>query len=313
MSPPLSGEVEARPLTDAPNPSAWKHQLEKWLPQIAISPALTLCIIFFYGLAVWVGMISFTDSAGMPSYNWVGFDKYVALWNDDYWWEAVKHLLVFAPLAVGLPLLLGAILAIFLDQKIRFEGGFRTIYLYPLALSSVVTGTIWRWMLAPDTGIEAWLHSIGMQNASFAWLVESDKVLFALAIVAIWQSTGFVMAMFVAGLRGIDDSIFKAAMLDGASLPRVYWRIILPILRPTLFSALLLLLPAALKSAELVIVMTQGGPGQSSTLPAYYMYDRFFTRAQMGLGSASGMIIMMMCISIAVPYVMMELKRSRHE
>jgi glucose/mannose transport system permease protein len=214
---------------------------------------------------------------------------------------------------VGVPMVLGCLLAIFLDQKVRFEGGLRTIYLYPLALSWIVSGTIWRWLLSPDTGIEAWLIGIGFKNAVFDWIVQPNRAIFALAVVAVWHGTGFVMAMFIAGLRSVDESVFKAAMIDGASLPRIYWRIVLPTLRPTVFSAALILLPAALRTFDLVVVLTQGGPGQASVLPAYYMFDRFFRREQMGLGAASGSILLMMCIAIAVPYILNELKQQRHE
>ena len=287
--------------------------LERWLPRLVISPAFAISVLFFYCLTAWVVMVSFTGSEGLLKFDWVGFNQYLRLWNDDIWWRSLWNLLRYAPIVVGVPMVLGCLLAILLDQKVRFEGGFRTIYLYPLALSWVVAGTIWRWLLSPDTGIEVWLHSLGFKDALFDWIVLPNRSLFALSLVAVWHATGFVMAMFIAGLRGVDDSVFKAAMIDGASLPRIYWSVILPTLRPTVFSAALILLPAALKTFDLVVVLTQGGPGQSSVLPAFYMFDRFFRRDQMGLGAASGSIILMMCIGIAVPYILGELKRQRHD
>jgi len=297
-----------------------KHQIERpiswlgnYLPQLAISPALLLSLIFFYVLAAWVGVLSLTHSTTFAEYSWAGLDQYRQLWNDEFWWLALGNLLKFAPLCVGVPLLLGCFLAILMDQKIRGEDALRTIYMYPIALSFVVAGTVWRWLLAPDTGIEAWLHRAGFDNVQFDWIVSSDKAIYALAIVAIWHSTGFVMALFIAGLRSIDDAVFKAAMIDGASLPRIYWSIVLPALRPTVFSAVLILLPATLKTFDLVMVLTNGGPGRSSILPAYYMFDMFFVRDQMGQGAASGMIILMMCVTVAVPYIMVELRRQRRE
>jgi len=289
------------------------HRLERWLPRLVISPALAVSVFFFYGLTAWVAVVSFTDSEGFLRFDWVGLQQYRHLWGDENWWRALWNFARYAPVVIGVPMLLGCLLAIFLDQKIRFEGGFRTIYLYPLALSWVVAGTIWRWLLSPDTGIEIWLHGLGFSNAIFDWIVRPDRAIFALALVAVWHSTGFVMAMFIAGLRGVDDSVFKAARIDGASLPRIYWRIVLPSLRPTVFSAALILLPASLKTFDLVVVLTQGGPGQSSVLPAFYMFDRFFRRDQMGLGAASGAMILMMCIVIAVPYIVGELRRARHD
>jgi glucose/mannose transport system permease protein len=281
------------------------------LPQIVVSPALLLSIVFFYALAIWVGIISFTDSGALPIANFAGLRQYNILWADDFWWLALKNLAKFAPLYVGIPLVLGCCLAILLDQKIRFGGVFRILYLYPAALSFAVAGTVWRWLLTPDSGIQLWLRRANLYNATFDWLVSPDKVILALAIVAIWQSTGFVMALFITGLRSIDDALFKSALLDGASLPQIYWHIVLPALRPTIFSAMLLLIPAAAKTFDLVFILTQGGPGRSSVLPAYYMFDMFFRRDQMGQGAASGMILLMMCAVIAIPYINIELKRYR--
>ena len=290
-----------------------RAKLDDWLPQLAISPALAVSVLFFYGLTAWVAAVSLTDSGGLLSWNFVGLSQYARLLSDDSWWRAVGNLLRYLPIVVGVPLVLGAGLAILLDQRVRFEGGIRTVVLYPLALSWIVSGTIWRWLLSPDTGIEAWLHGAGLPTAEFDWIVQPKRSIYALAVVAVWHGTGFVMAMFIAGLRSIDESVFKAAMIDGASLPRIYWRIVLPALRPTIFSALLILLPAALRTFDLVVVLTNGGPGQSSVLPAYYMFDRFFRRDQMGLGAASGTILLMTCAAIAVPYILGELKKQRHD
>jgi len=285
--------------------------LERWLPPLLISPAFLVSVFFFYLLTGWVGMVSFTDSQDVFRMNWVGWAQYQKLWNDDVWLKAMWNLVKFAPIVLVVPMILGCLLAIFLDQKIRFEGGFRTLYLYPLALSWIVAGTIWRWLLSPETGIEVWLHSIGFKDALFDWIVLPNRSIFAVAAVGVWHSTGFVMAMFIAGLRGVDDSVFKAAMIDGASRPRIYWSVVLPTLRPTVFSAALILLPAAFKTFDLVVVLTNGGPGHSSVLPTFYMFDRFFVREQMGLGAAGGSIILMMCIAVAVPYIVNELTRQK--
>lgn len=300
-------------LQASPRSSGFAASLERWLPQLAISPALAISLVFFYGLTAWVGLVSFTDSAGMISWNWVGLEQYQRLFADDNWWRSLWNLVRYLPLVVGVPLVLGCFLAMLLDQKVRFENGIRTTVLYPLALSWIVAGTIWRWLLSPDTGIEKWLHGMGFENAVFDWIVQPRSSIFALAVVAIWHSTGFVMSMFIAGLRSIDDSVFKAAMIDGASLPRVYWRVVLPALRPTIFSAALILLPAALRTFDLVVVLTQGGPGQSSVLPAFYVFDRFFRRDQMGLGAASAVVLLFTCAMVAVPYILGELKKHRGE
>lgn len=287
--------------------------LDKWLPQLAVSPALVVSLVFFYGLTIWVGAVSFTDSEGVVTWNWVGWEQYIRLFADDSWWRSLWNLARYLPLVVGLPLILGCLLAMLLDQKVRFENGIRTAVLYPLALSWIVAGTIWRWLLTPDTGIEKWLIGVGFEGAVFDWIVQPRMSIYALVIVAVWASTGFVMSMFIAGLRSIDDSVIKAAMIDGASKPRIYLRVLLPTLRPTIFSAALILLPAALRTFDLVVVLTQGGPGQSSVLPAFYVFDRFFRRDQMGLGAASAMVLLMTCAMVAVPYILGELKKHRHD
>jgi glucose/mannose transport system permease protein len=289
------------------------QRLERWLPALVLSPAFALSVLFFYGLSVWIGALSLTDSGGHVSWSWVGLAQYQRLLEDPAWWQALANMARFLPLALFLPLLFGAILAILLDQQIRGEGTLRTLFLYPMALSWIVAGTLWRWMLAPDVGIEAFLKRHGFADASFDWLVNPDYAIYTVVLVAVWHATGFVMAMFIAGLRSIDDSIIKAARIDGAGMVRVYWSIILPALRPTVFSALIILLPAVIKTYDLVVVLTQGGPGQSSVLPAFFMFDRFFTREQMGLGAASGTIILMTCLSIALPYIVIELRRQRDE
>lgn len=294
-------------------PATSSGRLEHWLPALVLSPAFALSALFFYGLSLWIGALSMTGSTAHVRWDWVGLAQYVRLFQDPAWWEAMGNMARFLPLALLLPLALGAVLAIFLDQQIRGEGLLRTLYLYPMALSWIVAGTLWRWILAPDVGIEAFLKRHGFAGASFDWLVNPDYAIYTIVLVAVWHSTGFVMAMFIAGLRSIDDSIIKAARIDGASMVRVYWSIILPALRPTVLSAVIILLPAVIKTYDLVVVLTQGGPGQSSVLPAYYMFDRFFTREQMGLGAASGTIILMTCLSIALPYIVFELRRQRHE
>jgi len=199
-----------------------------------------------------------------------------------------------------------------LDQRIRLEGALRTIYLYPLALSFVVTGTAWKWILNPGLGIERLVREMGFAEFTFDWLVNSEMSIYCVVIAGVWQSTGFVMALFLAGLRGIDDAIIKAAQVDGASLPRIYWKIIIPSLRPVFFSAVIILTHIAIKSFDLVVVLTRGGPGYASDLPATFMYAFAFTRGRLGLGAASAMMMFFMVMAIIVPYLYSELRRKRH-
>jgi glucose/mannose transport system permease protein len=206
-------------------------------------------------------VLSVTASRMLPNYEtFVGLEQYAKLWEMDRWWLALKNLGVFSVLYVGGSMLIGMALAIVLDQKVRAEGLLRTIYLYPMALSFIVTGTAWKWMLNPSLGLEKLMHDLGWQSFTFDWLVQGDTAIYCVVIAGIWQSAGFAMALFLAGLRGIDDSIIKAAQMDGASLPRIYWRVILPILRPVVFSTVMVLSHLSIKSFDLVMALTGGGP-----------------------------------------------------
>jgi glucose/mannose transport system permease protein len=283
--------------------------LESALPKLVIAPAFVLGFAFIYGLMMWNGVLSLTASRMLPNYElFVGLDQYVRLWESERWWTAMKNLGIFSVLYVGGSMAIGMVLAIVLDQKVRAEGFLRTIYLYPMALSFIVTGTAWKWILNPSLGLEKLMHDLGWASFSFDWLVQSDTAIYCVVIAGIWQSAGFAMALFLAGLRGIDDSIIKAAQIDGASLPRIYWRIILPILRPVVFSTILVLSHLSIKSFDLVMALTAGGPGYATDLPATFMYVMSFTRGQIGLGAASATMMLATVAAIVVPYLYSELR-----
>lgn len=238
--------------------------------------------------------------------------QYKKLFNSDRWLVALKNLLIFASLFIGLCIALGLLLAIFLDQRIRSEGALRTIYLYPMALSFIVTGAVWKWILNPNLGVERLVRDMGFAGFTFDWLVNSKMAIYTVVIAAVWQSTGFVLALFLAGLRGIDDAIMKAAQVDGASLPRIYRRIIIPSLRPVFLSAVIILSHIAIKSFDLVMVLTRGGPGYSSDLPATFMYAFAFNRGRLGFGASSAMMMFFVVMAIIIPYLYSELRKTRY-
>ncbi len=287
---------------------------EAVLPKLVVAPAFVLGFAFIYGLMLWNGVLSVTGSRMLPNYDeFVGLAQYQRLFEMDRWWVALRNLGIFSVLYVAGALALGLLLAIFLDQKIRFEGALRTVYLYPMALSFIVTGTAWKWILNPSLGLEKLMHDLGWQSFHFDWLVQSETAIYCVVIAGIWQSAGFAMALFLAGLRGIDDSIIKAAQIDGASLPRIYWRIILPILRPVVFSTVLVLSHLSIKSFDLVMALTAGGPGFASDVPATFMFVMSFTRGQIGLGAASASMMLATVAAIVVPYLYSELRSKPHD
>jgi len=291
-----------------------KNNFESWLPKLVVAPAFVLGFAFIYGFMVWNGVLSVTASRMLPNYDeFVGLAQYQQLFEMDRWWVALRNLGIFSVLYVGGSMLLGMVLAIFLDQKVRGEGALRTIYLYPMALSFIVTGTAWKWILNPSLGLEKLMHDLGWASFHFDWLVQSETAIYCVVIAGIWQSAGFAMALFLAGLRGIDDSIIKAAQMDGASLPRIYWRIILPVLRPVVFSTILVLAHLSIKSFDLVMALTAGGPGYSTDVPATFMFVMSFTRGQIGLGAASATMMLATVAAIVVPYLYSELRAKPHD
>jgi glucose/mannose transport system permease protein len=282
-----------------------------WLPKLVLAPSFVVAFFFIYGLIAWNGYLSVSESRLLPNYDFAGLDAYKDLFDSDRFQVAATNLVIFASLFIGGALLVGILLAVLLNQKIRAEGALRTIYLYPMALSFIVTGTAWKWILNPGLGIEHTVHQWGFENFTFDWLVNPDRAIYCVVIAGIWQSAGFVMALFLAGLRGIDESIIKAAQVDGASMPRIYLRILLPSLRPVFFSTLMVLAHIAIKSFDLVMALTAGGPGYATDLPATFMYSMAFTRGQINLGAASATLMLAAVAAIVVPYLYSELRTRR--
>lgn len=291
--------------------SDFKTRLQTWLPKLVLSPSLAMVLIFVYGFILFTVYLSFTDSRILPSYGWVGWENYNKLWRLSHWEISLKNLGIYASLYIAICTAIGLTLAIFLDQKIRGEGILRPIYLYPMALSFIVTGTAWKWFLDPGIGLEHTMHLWGWESFEFGWIKDRNLAIYTLVLAAVWQSSGFVMAMFLAGLRGIDSEIMKAAQIDGASNWNLYRRIVIPLLRPAFLSAFVILAHLAIKSYDLVIALTGGGPGRATELPATFMYSYTFTRNQMGIGASSAVIMLMTIAAIMVPYLYAELRERK--
>jgi len=285
------------------------YWLQKNLPKIVISPSFAVILWFVYGFILWTFYVSFTKSKMLPRYDFWGIDQHFRLWSNPRWFTAVENLLIFTVLFVVICILIGILLSILLDQKIRAEGFLRTIYLYPMALSFIVTGTAWKWMLNPTMGIEKLVTDWGFTDFTFDWLVSREMSIYTIVIAAVWQSSGFVMALFLAGLRSIDDEIIKAAKIDGASLYSIYITIILPMMRPVFMSSIVILLHISIKSYDLVIALTAGGPGTSSDMPAVFMTQMAFHRSEIGLASASAVMMFLTVLAVVVPYLYSELRR----
>ncbi|WP_120496707.1 carbohydrate ABC transporter permease [Kiloniella sp. EL199] len=287
-------------------------RVQNILPKIVLSPSLFLILIFVYGFILFSAALSFTDSRILPSYDFVGFSNYIKLFGLRHWSIALTNLFIFGALYIVICTCIGLSLAIFLDQKIRGEGFLRPIYLYPMALSFIVTGTAWKWFLDPGIGLEHTMHQLGWESFEFNWIKDRNMAIYTVVIAAVWQTSGFVMSMFLAGLRGIDNQLLKAAQIDGASNFNLYRRIIIPQLRPAFLSAFVILSHLAIKSYDLIVALTNGGPGRATEVPSTFMYSYTFARNQMGIGASSAVIMLLTIASVIVPYLYAELKENKN-
>jgi glucose/mannose transport system permease protein len=299
---------------DRPSP-ALRARIQGLVPKLVLAPSFLLVLIFVYGFNLWTVFLSFTNSRAFASTKLIGLANYEKLWNWTFetdppssWYTAIVNIGIFGGLYIVFCLVLGLTLAILLDQRIRGEGILRPIYLYPLALSFIVTGTAWKLFLDPGIGLEKAVHDWGWTSFKFDWVVNPRMMIYCVAIAGIWQSSGFVMAMFLAGLRGVDGEILKAAQIDGASTYATYRRIVIPIMRPVFLSAIIVLAHMAIKSYDLVLSVTGKNPGGAAELPSTFMYSYTFTRNQMGVGSTSAVIMLMTIAAIMIPYLYSELR-----
>lgn len=293
--------------------SSLRRALQGGLSALVLAPTAAATLIFVYGFIGWTGWMSLTGSRMMPLYELVGFDAYVRLWQMERWHVAIVNLLVFGGLFIALNLAIGLLLAVLLDQRIRFEGALRAVILFPMALSYIVTGTAWKWMLNPGLGLERAMQLLGWSDFRFGWIVDPDKAIYTIVIAGVWQTSGLVMAILLAALRGVEQDIVKAAYMDGASLAQIYWGIVIPSIRPAFFSAVVVLAHLAVKSFDLVIAMTNGGPGYATDLPSIFMYAMTFQRNNIAVGSATAIMMLCTVMAIIVPYLYSELRPgSRH-
>jgi glucose/mannose transport system permease protein len=278
-----------------------RRQRYPWTAYVALIP-MALTVVFVYlGTMVWSAKISMSDSRTFPSNDFVGFAQYERLFNNDRWIVSLQNIVIYGVLFIIICLVLGFLLAVFIDQKITGEGVLRTIFLYPYAMSFVATGLVWQWMLNPTLGLQSVIRKLGITGFQFDWIVSQDKVMYTIVMAAVWQASGLVMALLLAGLRGIDEEIWKAARIDGIPRWRVYVSIVMPMLGASFATAFVLLFVAVVKLYDAVVAMTQGGPGTASEVPAKFIMDYLFGRANLGLASAASMVMLLTVIALVVP------------
>jgi glucose/mannose transport system permease protein len=279
--------------------------------KVASIPMILTALVVFIGGTVWTIVYSFTSSKLLPRLNYVGLEQYERLWVTPRWLVAIKNLAIYGALSLTFSLVVGFVLAALMDQKIRFENTFRTIFLYPFALSFIVTGLVWQWILNPSFGIQHVVRSLGWTSFSFDPLYNSDIVIYGILIAALWQGTGLVMCLMLAGLRGIDEDIWKAARLDGIPMWKTYVFIVIPMMRPVFITTLVIIASGIVRVYDLVVAQTSGGPGISSEVPAKYVYDYMFLAQNLGQGFAASTMMLLSVIIVIVPWAYLTFGRKR--
>ena len=270
--------------------------------KIASIPMILTAVVIFVGCTLWTVAFSFTGSRLLPRWRWVGLDQYERLWETDRWMISINNLILYGVLMMLFSLALGFLLAALLDQKIRGENVFRTIFLYPYALSFVVTGLTWQWLLNPDFGIQKLVRDLGWSTFEFAPLTNNDWAIYGVLLAGLWQGSGLVMVLMLAGLRGIDQDVWKAARVDGISTWKTYIFIVLPMMRPIFVTAVVLVATGIIKIFDLIVAQTDGGPGLSTEVPAKYVYDMMFSSQNLGQGFAASTTMLLVVLVIIIPW-----------
>ena len=279
---------------------------KNWMAKMASLPMILTALVVFVGGTTWTVTYSFTGSRMLPRTNWVGLDQYERLWSSDRWMISITNLGLYGICSLILTLFIGFTLAACLDRKIRFEGVFRSIFLYPFALSFVVTGLAWQWILNPDFGMQSVVRDWGWTAFNFDPLNNPDIVMFGLLIAGIWQGSGLIMCIMLAGLRGIDEDIWKAAKVDGIGTVKTYIMVVIPMMRPVFVTALVLIAAGIIKLYDLVVAQTGGGPGLSSEVPAKYVIELMFRAQNLGQGFAASTMMLCSVVIILIPWAYLE-------
>ncbi|EDQ35379.2 ABC-type sugar transport system, permease component [Hoeflea phototrophica DFL-43] len=280
--------------------------------KIAALPMIFTALVVFVGGTLWTVFYSFTNSKLLPREKFVGFDQYERLWSTSRWVISIENLMLYGVFSLIFSLVIGFCLAALLDQKIRFEDTFRTILLYPFALSFIVTGLVWQWLLNPQFGVQAIVRGWGWESFTFDPLYNPDIVMFGLLIAGLWQGTGFIMCLMLAGLRGIDEDIWKAARVDGIPMWKTYLFIIIPMMRPVFITTLVIIASGIVKLYDLVVAQTSGGPGNASEVPAKYVYDYMFQAQNLGQGFAASTMMLLTVLIVLIPWAYLEFGGKKH-
>jgi len=283
------------------------------LPHLVIWPPILVSCAYALVFSAWTIWVSLTRSTLLPDYRWSGLSNYTSMLATRNWQIASTNLLIYGTCFVVLTMAMGLLLAVLIDQRVRAENCFRAIFLYPMAVSFVVTGTVWGWLLNPSIGIQKLVHDLGWLGFRFDWVIDRDKAILCVVIAGGWQASGFAMALFLAGLRSVEADLLKAAQIDGAGAWRLYRRVVFPSMGPIFVAVIVMLLQFAIKTYDLVVALTGGGPGLATTVPTIVVYDFMFQRGELGRGSAAAVMLLASLAVVLVPYALYRRWRALRE
>ncbi len=289
---------------------------DKLYATLFVLPSIIAIFIFIYMFIGWTGYISLTKwNNVIPNLKFVGLRNYIRLFQIERFQIDLHNTLVFTLLFITSCIVLGLGLAILLDQKIKGESIFRSIFLFPMSLSFIVTGVVWRWILNPGSkqlgsvGINQLFDKIGLGFLKSGWYTDPNIGIKAVVIAAVWQLSGYTMAMYLAGLRGIPYELREAAQVDGATPTQVYRYIILPLLKPITIGAIIILGHISLKIFDLIMAMTGPGAGFCTDVPAYFMYDTTFRGNKFAQGASIAIVMLIMVGVLVIPYLIYNARR----
>jgi glucose/mannose transport system permease protein len=296
--------------------AAHRRRLPRWAPGvILIVPSVVLTAVFVYGLIGWNVKVSLSDwNQAVPTSGFVGLDNYEGLFDDERWSGAVRNAVIFTAVFATGSIIMGAIIALLLDKGVRGEGVFRAIYLFPMAVSFIASGIVWRWLMNPAPGERASGLNVIFDKAGLDFLVNDwwqapDWGIAAIALPAIWQLTGYIMALYLAGFRGVPDDLREAARMDGASEWRVYRHVVFPHLRPITLSALIIIGHISIKVFDLIVAIA--GKQIVADMPAVYMWQLVFDARDAAKGAAIATLLLIGISVLIIPYLIFTVRSER--
>jgi glucose/mannose transport system permease protein len=292
---------------------------------LLVAPSIVAIAIFVYAFIGWTGYVSLTGWSGLiPDYHFVGTVNYQRLADNPRFQADIRNTIVFTALFLLSATVLGFVAAALLDQKIKGEAFFRGVFLFPMAISFIVTGIVWQWLFHPSSGVNLLSRKLGYDGPLPAWSTDANVLLgfdvgqieagipvalVPVVVAATWQLAGFTMAMYLAGIRGVPEELREAARVDGANEWQVYRRVVMPLLRPVTLGVIVILGHISLKIFDLIVAMTGSGPNFVTDMPAFFMFETTFRGNHFALGAAIAMVLLFLVATLVIPYLYFSLRR----